>query len=318
MLKPGGVLRLALPDLDKGDRGLPRQRPRLLPGLRRGREHIGGKFITQMLWYGYSRTLFTHEFVEELLLKAGFSERRALRVPADREPVPEIVELDNREQREPVRRGGQVSRPVLFYRDFKRFTGGDLKVWDYFNHVRSSPRHARLRSLQPRARCGTRRIRGRGHASSASCERTSRSTSTSCSCRGSTGAADRPRTSARSTAGRHQPDPARAARRARAIRWAATRSCATRRSGSASAREVERGDRGDRARARPGVHDPGRDRRGRGRAARRRTRARPRRARRRRTSSPSWARPSRGGWRRPGGPCELVDTAHPARGAAWG
>jgi glycosyltransferase involved in cell wall biosynthesis len=30
---------------------------------------------------------------------------------------------------------------VLFFRDYKRFTGGDLKVWDYFNHVRSSPRH---------------------------------------------------------------------------------------------------------------------------------------------------------------------------------
>jgi glycosyltransferase involved in cell wall biosynthesis len=33
---------------------------------------------------------------------------------------------------------------VLFFRDFKRFTGGDLKVWDYFNHVRSSPRHNAL------------------------------------------------------------------------------------------------------------------------------------------------------------------------------
>jgi glycosyltransferase involved in cell wall biosynthesis len=30
-------------------------------------------------------------------------------------------------------------RQVLFFRDFKRFTGGDLKVWDYFNHVQSAP-----------------------------------------------------------------------------------------------------------------------------------------------------------------------------------
>lgn len=28
---------------------------------------------------------------------------------------------------------------ILFYRDFRRFTGGDLKVWDYFNHVRATP-----------------------------------------------------------------------------------------------------------------------------------------------------------------------------------
>lgn len=33
---------------------------------------------------------------------------------------------------------------VLFYRDFRRFTGGDLKVWHYFNHVRASPRHEAL------------------------------------------------------------------------------------------------------------------------------------------------------------------------------
>jgi hypothetical protein len=30
---------------------------------------------------------------------------------------------------------------VLFYRDFRRFTGGHLKVWHYFDHVRSSPAH---------------------------------------------------------------------------------------------------------------------------------------------------------------------------------
>jgi len=30
---------------------------------------------------------------------------------------------------------------VLFHRDFRAFTGGHLKVWDYFNHVASSPAH---------------------------------------------------------------------------------------------------------------------------------------------------------------------------------
>src|SRR4029079_15604246 len=32
-------------------------------------------------------------------------------------------------------------KQVLFFRDFKRFTGGDLKVFDYFNHVLSSGDH---------------------------------------------------------------------------------------------------------------------------------------------------------------------------------
>lgn len=35
-------------------------------------------------------------------------------------------------------------RLVLFHRDFKRFTGGHLKVWNYFNHVRTS------KSYEPR------------------------------------------------------------------------------------------------------------------------------------------------------------------------
>ena len=32
-------------------------------------------------------------------------------------------------------------KKVLFYRDFLGFTGGHLKVWDYFNHVRHSAHH---------------------------------------------------------------------------------------------------------------------------------------------------------------------------------
>jgi hypothetical protein len=32
-------------------------------------------------------------------------------------------------------------RLVLFHRDLRAFTGGHLKVWDYFNHVASSPAH---------------------------------------------------------------------------------------------------------------------------------------------------------------------------------
>ena len=31
-------------------------------------------------------------------------------------------------------------RPVLFFRNFQKFHGGHLKVWDYFNHVASSDR----------------------------------------------------------------------------------------------------------------------------------------------------------------------------------
>jgi glycosyltransferase involved in cell wall biosynthesis len=38
-------------------------------------------------------------------------------------------------------------RTVLFYTSFHKFTGAYLKVWDYFNHVLSSPGHSALVSL---------------------------------------------------------------------------------------------------------------------------------------------------------------------------
>ena len=37
--------------------------------------------------------------------------------------------------------GSDGVKPVLFYRDFQMFTGGHLKVWHYFNHVRRSGTH---------------------------------------------------------------------------------------------------------------------------------------------------------------------------------
>jgi Glycosyl transferases group 1 len=38
---------------------------------------------------------------------------------------------------------------VLFYRDFRRFTGGHLKVWHYFNHVRGAPGHKAYVTFTP-------------------------------------------------------------------------------------------------------------------------------------------------------------------------
>jgi hypothetical protein len=34
-----------------------------------------------------------------------------------------------------------VVRNILFHRNFQNFTGGHLKVWDYFNHVNAAPDH---------------------------------------------------------------------------------------------------------------------------------------------------------------------------------
>ena len=97
VLRPGGTLRLALPDLEKG-----------IDAYRRGdrdyflipdedMQSLGGKLITQLVWYGYSRTLFVSDFVEELLRKAGFAEVTHVAFGETASAHPGIVELDNRD-----------------------------------------------------------------------------------------------------------------------------------------------------------------------------------------------------------------------------
>jgi SAM-dependent methyltransferase len=98
VLRPEGVLRLALPDLD-----------RALGAYARGdRDYfyipdgevttLSGKLIVQLTWYGSVRTPFTWEFARELLLRAGFRRvvRCAFRLTAS--AYADIVELDNRER----------------------------------------------------------------------------------------------------------------------------------------------------------------------------------------------------------------------------
>jgi len=98
VLAPGGVLRLALPDLDRaieayrdGDRDY-----FLIPD--EDARELGSKLIVQLLWYGYSKTLFTFDFVAELLRRAGFDEVRRCEFQQTYSPYPEIVSLDNRRE----------------------------------------------------------------------------------------------------------------------------------------------------------------------------------------------------------------------------
>jgi SAM-dependent methyltransferase len=98
VLKKGGTLRLALPDMERSFAAFQR-RDRdyfLIPDEEW--TSLGGKLIVQLIWYGYSRTLFVRDFVEELLVKAGFTEIRHLAYRETATQWPEIVELDNREQ----------------------------------------------------------------------------------------------------------------------------------------------------------------------------------------------------------------------------
>jgi predicted SAM-dependent methyltransferase len=97
VLKSGGVLRLALPDLLKGVRAYERGDRDYFLVPDEDVKSLGAKLIVQLIWYGYSRTLFTAEFIEEMLLKAGFERVDHCAFRQTRSQFPEIIELDNRE-----------------------------------------------------------------------------------------------------------------------------------------------------------------------------------------------------------------------------
>ena len=97
VLAPGGVLRLGLPDLD-----------RAIDAYRRGdagyflvpdgdMRSVGGKLITQIIWYGTVRTPFTFDYAEELLSTTGFTDIRRCEFGRTASEFVDIAALDNRE-----------------------------------------------------------------------------------------------------------------------------------------------------------------------------------------------------------------------------
>jgi predicted SAM-dependent methyltransferase len=96
VLKPGGVLRLALPDLRRGVDAYLRDDPDYFQIDPEEVKSQGGRFIVHMLWYGYSRSLFTVDFAEELLERSGFVDVRECAFKTTASDFEQIVELDNR------------------------------------------------------------------------------------------------------------------------------------------------------------------------------------------------------------------------------
>ena len=97
VLKPGGVLRLALPDLEKGIQAYQSGNRDYFLIPDEDARSLSSKLILQLIWYGYSRTLFTHDFIRELLEKAGFTRVLTCQFQQTQSQYPEITELDNRE-----------------------------------------------------------------------------------------------------------------------------------------------------------------------------------------------------------------------------
>jgi SAM-dependent methyltransferase len=98
VLKPGGVLRLGLPDLDKALLAYFTGDDRYFYVPARDAEDIGAKLITQLVWYGSVRTPMTYGFIAERLAHAGFQKVRRTPFRQTMSPFPDIVAFDNRER----------------------------------------------------------------------------------------------------------------------------------------------------------------------------------------------------------------------------
>ena len=96
VLKAGGVLRLAVPDLDRAIQAYLSGDMRYFYVPDSDARSIGAKLGTQIIWYGSVRTPCTYDFLAEWLAAAGFAEieRCAFR----RSRVPGLADLDNRER----------------------------------------------------------------------------------------------------------------------------------------------------------------------------------------------------------------------------
>ena len=98
VLKPGGTLRLGLPDLDRAIAAYLRRDHRYFYIPDEHAVHIGSKLVTQLVWYGSVRTPFTYEFIEECLRKAGFRAVTRCAFKQTHSAYTGIVQLDNRER----------------------------------------------------------------------------------------------------------------------------------------------------------------------------------------------------------------------------
>jgi SAM-dependent methyltransferase len=98
VLKPGGVLRLALPDLERAIAAFQRRDAAYFAIPDAEWKSLGAKLVAQIVWHNDIRTPFTFDLAAEALENAGYAAvaRCAFRETHSRHP--EIVELDNRER----------------------------------------------------------------------------------------------------------------------------------------------------------------------------------------------------------------------------
>lgn len=96
VLKPGGVLRLSLPDMDRAIRAYQSgDRDYFLIGDEVVKD-LSAKLVVQLTWFGRSRCLFTDSMTRELLERNGFGNISSCEYQQSASGLAGITELDDR------------------------------------------------------------------------------------------------------------------------------------------------------------------------------------------------------------------------------
>jgi SAM-dependent methyltransferase len=98
VLKEGGVLRLALPDLERAIDAYRRHDAGYFAVPDAQWKSLGAKLVAQIVWHNDLVTPFTYDLAAEALAKAGFASAARCDFRRTRSRFPDIVELDNRER----------------------------------------------------------------------------------------------------------------------------------------------------------------------------------------------------------------------------
>lgn len=98
VLRPGALLRLGLPDLDRAIDAYRRGDGRYFYVPDRDARSVGRKLVAQITWYGSVRTPFTFDCIEELLHETGYRDVRGCGFRETRAPALGLVAFDDRER----------------------------------------------------------------------------------------------------------------------------------------------------------------------------------------------------------------------------
>lgn len=96
VLKPGGVLRLGLPDMDRAIRAYQSGDRDYFLIDDNDVKDLSAKLVVQLTWFGRSRCLFTDAMTRELLARNGFDEITSCAYQQSASGLAGITELDDR------------------------------------------------------------------------------------------------------------------------------------------------------------------------------------------------------------------------------